>query len=233
MLRYFRKSTNFSDPLPRSYRLSSPFRYELYTFSHSGLSRIRNLIRFWSHSVPQNGNRESRAHLNPLPLLRSSRGFSIITLIILVAFVFALFNAYAYFNPKFQLSRYSIVYFLHAARDKQRAADLAKIQAAVEKSFEEKGEYPASDGWCGPITSLLHSEVYDAIAPYFDANGVPRDPGFTESNRSYFYRRENRRSYILMAVFENLPAGSPTYSYSGCHDWPGDDVYNYKIEVSH
>ena len=170
--------------------------------------------------------------LNSFSLLRSSRGISIITILVLAAFVIALFNAYAYFNPKFELGRYSIVYFLHAARDKQRVADLAKIQGALEKSFEEKGEYPAYDGWCGPITSLFHPEVYDAIYPYFDANGVPRDPAFTEGNKGYFYRRENNRSYSLMAVFENLPAKSPTYNYPSCFDWPGDDVYNYRLEIS-
>jgi len=172
-------------------------------------------------------------NLIPTPphLLRSSRGISIITILILLAFVVAAFNAYAYFNPKFELSRYSIVYLLHAGRDKQRVADLKKIQGALEEYYNDHGTYPATDGWCGPIYSAMNPEVEEALTTYLGSN-VPRDPGFREAEQDYFYRRENSQSYVLMAVLENPPAGSPTYSYSGCHNWPGDGVYNYRLEVS-
>jgi hypothetical protein len=174
--------------------------------------------------------------LPPLPLptlaIKSSRGVSIITILIIAAFVVAAFNAYAYFNPKFSLGKYSIAYFVRAQRDKQRIADLDKIRAALEQYYEDHGTYPATDGWCGRIYSVLNPEVKDALAAYFAGGAIPRDPGFRETNKDYFYRRENTRSYVLMAALENLPAGSPTYSYSGCHDWPGDDVYNYQLSGS-
>lgn len=168
--------------------------------------------------------------LPPLnPLIKSSKGISIITIIIIAAIVVAALNAYAYFNPDFQLSRYSIVYLIRVYNDNQRKADLNKIQEAVERYYNENGSYPASDSWCGRIFSIMHPEVKDAISDYFKEAGVPQDPSFRGSNKDYFYRREDRDTYILMAVLENLPANSPTYSYGGCFDWPGGGVYNYRI----
>ncbi|OGY22241.1 MAG: hypothetical protein A2113_03110 [Candidatus Woykebacteria bacterium GWA1_44_8] len=208
MLSYYRKPTDFRNPLPR-----------LNCFARlNPLNPVSRLNLF--------------NPLTPLHLLRSSRGISIITLIILAAAIVAAFNAYAYFNPKFQLSKYSVVYLIHAQRDNQRKADLEKIKAAVEKYYDDNGQYPARDGWCGRIYSVFNPEVKDALSDYFAGGAIPRDPGFRETDRDYFYRRENTRTYVLMAALENLPADSPTYSYSGCHNWPGDDVYNYRLLIS-
>jgi len=171
--------------------------------------------------------------LTPLkPLIKSSKGISIITIIIIAAIVVAALNAYAYFNPDFQLSRFSIVYLIRAHDDNQRKADLARIQKAIENYYDDNGQYPAADGWCGRIVTVMYPDVKDALSDYFKETGIPQDPSFRGTGKDYFYRREDRNSYVLLAVLENPPAGSPTYNYEGCHDWPGAGVYNYRLTGS-
>jgi len=170
--------------------------------------------------------------LDPTKLLRSSKGISIITVIIIAAVLVAALNAYAYFNPDLQLSRFSIVYFIRAHNDSQRKTDLEKIQKAVESYYDDNGQYPAADGWCGRIGTVMYPDVKEAIADYFSDKAIPQDPSFRGTNKDYFYRREDRNNYILLAVLENLPADSLTYNYEGCHDWPGDGVYNYQLSGS-
>jgi len=166
-----------------------------------------------------------------LQRLKSSKGLSLVTLIIIAAFIFGAFNAYAYFNPDFELSRFSVVRFLRASYDTQRMKDLDKIREAVEAYRDDNDEYPAQDGWCGRIISLLNPEVKDALLPYFDQRGIPQDPAFSGTNKDYFYRREDEDSFVLMAVLENAPEGTQAFNYQGCYDWPGDGVYNYRILV--
>jgi len=161
--------------------------------------------------------------------LKSTKGISIISLIILAAVVVAVLNAYAYFNPDFQLTKYSIVRLFRARLDEQRVEDLNKIRAAVEQYYEDNNEYPAFDGFCGRIIAVLHPDVNEAIGEYFENRAIPQDPSFRGTNRDYFYRKVDRNSYILMAILEDVPAGSKTYNYERCHDWPGDGVYNYRI----
>jgi hypothetical protein len=164
---------------------------------------------------------------------RSSKGISLITIIIIAALVVAAVNLYAYVNPDFQLSRLSFVYILRSYNDKTRKADLEKIRQAVEQYYDENGEYPAKDDWCGRIVYVMHAEVNDALAPYFGESGIPQDPSFRGTHKDYFYRREDRNEFVLLAVFENLPADSPTYDYEDCYDWPGDGVFNYRVTGSH
>lgn len=161
--------------------------------------------------------------------LKSSRGISIISIIIITALLYAGLNAYAYFNPDFQLNKISLVYQLRSYYDKQRIADLEKISAAIENYYRDNGEYPAGDGWCGRIVDITHPDVKNAIAGYFPNRGIPQDPAYSGTSQDFFYRREDRNSYVLLARLENLPAGSPIYNYEGCIEWPGDDVFNYQI----
>ena len=161
--------------------------------------------------------------------LKSQKGISIITIIILAAVVFAGMNAYAYFNPDFQFRKYSIVYLLGNYYDDIRKSDLAEIQIAVEKYKDENGEYPTFDGWCGRIISVLHPDAKDAISPYFGEGGIPEDPSHRGTGQDYFYRREDRNNYVLLTTLDNLPTDSPTFNYDGCFDWPGDGIYNYQI----
>jgi hypothetical protein len=165
----------------------------------------------------------------PTRISKSSKGVSIISLIILAAVVVAALNVYAYFNPEFPLSRYTVSYFLGSYNDKVRKADMEKLRVAVEKYYDETGQYPGSDGWCGRIVAILNPEVKNAINGYFNAKAVPQDPSFTGTNKDYFYRREEENAYILMAVLENPPEDAKHFNFTGCHDWPGDDVYNYQI----
>ncbi|MEX0621598.1 MAG: hypothetical protein WD187_01190 [Candidatus Woykebacteria bacterium] len=169
----------------------------------------------------------------PTQLLKSAKGISFISVIIIFAVIFAGLNAYAYFNPEFQLNKLSFVYYLREFNDNQRKDDLNKIAAAVEKYYDENGEYPAKDGWCGRVLSVLHPEVKDAISGYFSGEGIPQDPSFRGTGEDYFYRRQDRKTFILLAKLENPPFGSPTYNYSGCYDWPGNDLFNYRVVGSH
>jgi len=165
-------------------------------------------------------------------LARSQKGISVVQIIIIIALIVTGLNVYAYFNPGLELSRYSVLYFLRAYNDNNRKEDLNKIKVAVIKYYDEKGELPADIGWCSRIVSILHPDAKDALNPYFTSSGIPEDPSFRGTHQDYFYRREDRDTFILLARFENLPPDSEKYNYSGCFDWPGKDVYNYKIEVS-
>ena len=165
-------------------------------------------------------------------LTKSNKGFSIITLLIIVALLVATLNVYAFFDPSFQLSQFSVVHFLRDHNDKQRISDINKIKDAVEKYYDEHSEYPATDGWCGRIFSVMHPEVKDAISPYFKNGDIPKDPSFGGTNKEYFYRREDKNTAVLMVALENLPSNAKTYNYSGCYDWPGDNTYNYRVTLT-
>jgi hypothetical protein len=165
-------------------------------------------------------------------LAKSSKGISLISIIIIAALIYAGLNAYAYVNPDFQLNRISIVYLLRSFNDNQRKADLQEIKAALLKYYNEERELPASNEWCGPIYSILRPEVKNAISGYFGAEGIPQDPSFRGSGQDYFYRRESFDSALLLTRLENPPPDSPTYNYDDCFDWPGDDVFNYQVKIS-
>ncbi len=96
-------------------------------------------------------------------LLKSSKGISIITIIIFAAVLVAALNAYAYFNPDFPLSQYTVNYFLGSYNDKVRKADMEKLRVAVEKYYDDFGEYPARDGFCGRIIAVLYPDAKNSI----------------------------------------------------------------------
>jgi hypothetical protein len=164
-----------------------------------------------------------------ISLLKPSKGVSIISIIIFGAILVAALNAYAYFNPDFPLSKYSVNYFLTSYNDRVRKADLEKIRVAIEKYYDDNDEYPGYNGWCGRIVSLMQPEVKDSINAYFPSKAIPQDPSFRGTNKDYFYLREDKDVYVLMGVFENPSSSVEYYNYEDCHDWPGDDVYNYQI----
>ena len=161
------------------------------------------------------------------PKLNKQRGFSVISVIIIAAFAYASLTAYSFYNPSFNLSRYTPVYFLGNFNDEQRKEDLNKIAVALDGYFEENRDLPGSKESCGRIFSILNPEVKNALSPYFP-NGIPQDPATAGTHTDYFYRKVDRDTYILMAVLEN-PKTSETFAFEGCHDWPGDGVYNYLI----
>ena len=160
--------------------------------------------------------------------LKSQRGISVVTVIIIAAFIYAGLTVYAYNEPTFNLSRYTPIYFLKNFNDENRKKDLQRIAAALDAYQSEKRELPGAIGFCGRIFSVLHPVVKSAISPYFP-DGIPQDPTDRGTHKDYFYRKHDRDSYILMAVLENPPENSPAFNFEGCHDWPGDNIYNYVI----
>ena len=161
--------------------------------------------------------------------LKSPRGLSIIGIIIFIAFLVAVLNVYAYLNPGFELSKYSVVRLFKSKVDEQRKADLQAIKQAIDKYRLENDDYPAQKDWCGRIISVLHPDVKNAILDYFEHGAIPQDPAFKGTSKDYFYRHVDRNTYILLAVLEDVPDNTPTYNFEGCHDWPGEGVYNYRI----
>ncbi|OGY29574.1 MAG: hypothetical protein A3F35_02750 [Candidatus Woykebacteria bacterium RIFCSPHIGHO2_12_FULL_45_10] len=164
-------------------------------------------------------------------------GFGLIGLLVFAAVVFALVNLYSYFNPNFSLAKYSPVNYFKQKRDETRKADLKRLQGALESYYEEHGNhYPAGVGFCGRISNVLNSEVVTALTPYFPPNKFPEDPGYKGTGKDYFYAKLDHESYALMAVLELPPRISPDqqelYNFKGCHDWPGDDVFNYRLDTS-
>lgn len=158
------------------------------------------------------------------------KGFGVISLIILLALIFAVLNAYAYYNPAFSLAKYSPLNYFRLKLDEERAKDLGLLEKAISAYYEEHNVLPASDDWCGRISGVLHPEFGLAIQGYFPNNDFPNDPAHGNSNKDYFYYRVDRSHYVLMAVFD-IPKKDPSvqYNFSGCHDWPGDDIYNYQV----
>lgn len=160
--------------------------------------------------------------------LSNNKGIGIISIIILVAFVYAGLTAYSYFNPEFNFGKYTPIYFLKNVNDENRKKDLEEIAKALDNYYDENRNLPGGIGYCGRITTVLYPDAKTALSPYFP-KGIPQDPSEAGTHKDYFYRYEDRDTYILMAVLELPPADSPTYNFEGCHDWPGDDVYNYMI----
>lgn len=162
----------------------------------------------------------------------SQKGYAPVTILVLLAFVVAILVAYSYFNPNFSLAKYNPLNYFRTKQDDQRIADLKKLEAAVLQYYEENNEMPAIDGWCGRISGVIHPEFRDAVKPYFSEGEVPKDPLRSGSTKDYFYYRVDRSHYILMAVLEiprDQGLAPEEYNFVKCHDWPGDNIYNYQI----
>lgn len=168
---------------------------------------------------------------SPRSAIESQSGISIVGIIIILSLLALAYNAYAYFNPDTMLSRYSMMYFLNQYYDNQREKDLEKIKVVLVDYFNKNSELPAKDGWCGRMVSILHPEVMNEISPYFGSGGIPQDPSRRGTHIDYFYKKVDRDTFVILAKMDNLPSSSEKYNYSGCYDWPGDDIYNYKVEV--
>jgi hypothetical protein len=93
-------------------------------------------------------------------------------------------------------------------------------------------ELPANNGWCGRISTALHPEFSEAVVNFMPSGTIPHDPLYGNSSKDYFYFRVDRSRYVLMAVMskpQENRAGTYVYNFDRCHDWPGDNVYNYQI----
>lgn len=160
------------------------------------------------------------------------RGFGAVSLILIIALVIAALNAYAYFNPNFSLARYSPFNYFRIKQDDIRVRDLTAIQKEIEQYYNDNNQVPANDGWCGRISGVLHPELKESLIPYSGRDGLPSDPLRGGTEKDYFYYRVDRTHYVLMADLEiprNQNLAPEKYNFTGCHDWPGDGVYNYRI----
>ncbi len=160
----------------------------------------------------------------------NQKGFGIVSLIIFLAVIFAALNAYAYYNPSFSLAKYSPLNYFRLKFDEQRIKDLKNMEKAVLAYYNDHNEMPGSDGWCGSISGILHPEFGMAIKSYMPNGQLPNDPTHGGTDHDYFYYRVDRAHFILMAALD-LPKSNTKglYNYTGCHDWPGNDIYNYQI----
>jgi hypothetical protein len=160
-------------------------------------------------------------------IITNQKGIGIISIIILMAVVYASLTFYAYLYPSFNLAKYTPVNFLSIYRDDERKEELKQIADALDSYYDEERNLPGGEGFCSRIFSVLHPAVKNALSPYFP-DGIPQDPVQGGTHKDYFYLREDRDTYVLLAVLDNPPTDE-TYNYEGCHDWPGDDVYNYIV----
>ncbi|HSX58523.1 MAG TPA: hypothetical protein VLE47_04640 [Candidatus Saccharimonadales bacterium] len=162
----------------------------------------------------------------------SEKGFGVVSFILIVALVIAVLNAYAYFNPNFSLARYSPLNYFRIKQDDIRVRDLSTIQKAIEQYYDANNQVPTNDGWCGRVSGVLHPELREALVAYLGRDGLPSDPLRGSTEKDYFYYRVDRTHYVLMADLEiprNQGLAPEKYNFTGCHDWPGDGVYNYRI----
>lgn len=159
--------------------------------------------------------------------INNQRGIGIISIIIIIAFVYGGFTLYAYFYPSFNLAKYTPVNYLSGFRDDERKEELEKIADTLDSIYEEERNIPGNIGYCTRIVQVLYPAAKDALSPYFP-EGVPQDPVHGGTNKDYFYLKEDKDTYVLLAVLDKPPTDE-TYNYEGCNDWPGDDIFNYIV----
>ena len=119
-------------------------------------------------------------------LITNQRGVGIISIIIVLAFVYGGLTAYAYFYPSFDLAKYTPVNYLSNFRDDERKEELEKIAFALDSYYTEERNLPGSQGFCGRIGTVLYPQAKNALSPYFP-DGIPQDPIHGGTDKDYFY----------------------------------------------
>lgn len=115
-------------------------------------------------------------------------GFSIITLIFLIALLVVGYIIYQKYN------------FLAGSQDQKRKQDLVKIQGALEQFYNKNNRYPRST----PQYLMLHGYPVEwgaAWKPYLDT--VPHDPDLTLKKRYVYFATEDGQAYWLYASLDN------------------------------
>lgn len=159
--------------------------------------------------------------------IKNQKGIGIISIIIIIAFVYGGLTFYSYLYPSFDLAKYTPVNYLSGFRDDERKEELEKIAVALDSIYEEERNLPGSIGYCSRIVQVLRPNAKDALSPYFP-DGIPQDPIHGGTDKDYFYSKEDKDTYVLLAVLDDPPTDE-TYNFEGCNDWPGDNIYNYII----
>jgi general secretion pathway protein G len=123
------------------------------------------------------------------------------------------------------------------ARDTRRKSDLAAVAKAIEVYFNDKGEYPPSNG--GNIDTFSWGDEFS------DANGtiyMIKLPEEKTSARSYYYLTEGgqNQTYAIFTRLENdldkdipiNPIGEAYQYYQGTNCGAGFSGCNYAISSS-
>ncbi len=165
---------------------------------------------------------------------KGQKGFSIISLLLLLALAFAFLNVYSYFNPNFSLAKYTLVNILSNQRDAQRVKDLKTLEDAIVAFYNKNGQLPTNDGWCGRLSDILYPDFATQVKSFLPNFTLPHDPTYPNTSKDYFFYRVDRGRYILMAVMDTPPDQTSehyvNFNLAKCHDWPGDDVFNYLVK---
>jgi len=140
--------------------------------------------------------------------MKKKLGFTLIELMITVGIISILSGLlFTVLNPQGLRSK---------TRDKQRYADLKRIQSALELYYADYRTYPlAGTGW----SRLNQQDFIDALSPYIDP--IPFDPLYDETIanqgpyaspdlKRYNYHCQDGSDYILTAMMEvELDPGDP------------------------
>ncbi len=128
--------------------------------------------------------------------MNKQRGFTLIEVLIVVSIIGLLTSA----------TLIGLGSFRGAGRDARRLSDLRQIQNGLELYYAKYGNYPASAGWEGELTT--------------GGIGIPSIPKDPSTNASYTYSSENCTigSYILAATLEEKDRNSKIYNDSAASD---------------
>lgn len=124
-------------------------------------------------------------------LIVSGAGFTLIELLIVIAVIGILaVQAFVLLNPVEQLQK---------AWDVRRKSDLAEVQKALEKFYQDNGRYPDSINY--KIKSLSTGNIPvdwgNAWLPYLGV--LPKDP---KSSKKYVYSSSSGQAYYLYASLD-------------------------------
>ncbi len=151
-------------------------------------------------------------------MITKNKSFFIVSLIIIFAFILAF---------------YSIHKLDQKNRDISRKADLEKIQFALEKFYEEHGEYPplGNDQIC--LSFKEKGELEELLTNYLEKpeKGFPHDPKWANTEKDYFYRRLNPASFKLYAELERKEKSDNLYSVIDCSQ--NKNTFDYIISEAH
>jgi len=141
--------------------------------------------------------------------MNKQRGFTLIEVLIVVSIIGLLTSA----------TLIGLGSFRGAGRDARRLSDLRQIQNGLELYYAKYGNYPASAGWEGELTT--------------GGIGIPSIPKDPSTNDSYTYSSDGctTGSYILGAKLEEKNREAKIYTDSAAADCnvPGCDTELYCI----
>ena len=141
---------------------------------------------------------------NSKKTFQNQKGFTLIELLVVVSVIAVLSGLV--------LSVVNTAGIRARARDSQRAADLKKIQVALELYFSDYRNYPSSSNWTkiNGATDALSQALNPSSEGVVYMNAIPTDPNEStgtspcaEGNFGYYYKTStNNLVYVLATVME-------------------------------